>query len=195
MGGFGSGLYYREKSGKGIAENSLPLDIRWLKRKSLLISGLNITLSWSRGDTVLASLEATIYENYMLLIYTHNKTEDIQQKLYFTYTPCNYGGTRIWFLCPLCGRRCAIIYMHEKYFACRICCGLTYRTCNETPIYRSFSKADKLRKRIGAKPGALNSLPYFKPKGMHQRTWDMIRIKIKCLEIKVIAELCRLIGV
>jgi hypothetical protein len=194
MGGWGSGLYDRIKGVKRIVENSLSLNILWFKRKGLLTPGSNIALSWSRGDTVLFSIEATAYENYLLLRYTNKKTEDVEQKINFTYTPCNYGGKRIWFLCPSCGRRCAIIYIHKKYFACRVCCDLTYRTCNETPRDRRFSKANKLRQLIGARPGALNCLPYFKPKGMHQRTWDMVRLEIKCLEIKGISEICRLIG-
>lgn len=45
-----------------------------------------------------------------------------------------------------------------------------------------FSKAEKLRKKIGADPGAANPLPIFKPKGMHQRTWDQIRRQIDKLE-------------
>jgi hypothetical protein len=196
MGGLGSGLYSRvKKSGKRIVESSLSLDIRWLKRKGLLIPGLNITLSWSRGDTIITNIETTVYDNYLLLIYTFKKTKNIEQKIYFTYTPCNYGGTRIWFQCPSCNRRCALIYIQEKYFACRICCGLTYRTCNETPIYRRFSKANKLRKRLGAQAGALNSFPSIKPKGMHKTTWLMIRIEILNIERKGLAELYRMLGV
>ena len=47
---------------------------------------------------------------------------------------------------------------------------------------RKTSKANKLRERIGAKPGAFNHLPIFKPKGMHQSTWARIRNEIQYLE-------------
>ncbi len=63
-----------------------------------------------------------------------------------------------------------------------MCCNLTYAICNETPKERLFSKADKLRKSIGAKPGAFNPLPYFKPKYMRYTTWMKIRYRINCLE-------------
>ena len=33
-----------------------------------------------------------------------------------------------------------------------------------------FTKANKLREKVGAEPGAFNPLPYSKPKGMHQKT-------------------------
>lgn len=195
MGGWGSGSYYRARSSKRVAERSLPLDIRKLKRQGLLIPGQWITSSWSTGGNIHSSIVAVVHKDHLLLRYTHKKTEDVEQKIYFTYTPVNYGGKRIWFRCPFCGRRCAIIYNFEKYFACRLCCGLTYQTCNETPRDRRFSKANKLRKRLGAKPGAFHFLPYFKPKGMHQTTWVKIRIEIKCLEAKSIAELFRMAGV
>ncbi len=127
--------------------------------------------------------------------YTYKKTESVEQRVYFTYTPCNYGGKRIWYSCPFCGRRCAVIYSCGRYFACRVCADLTYDTCNETPNDRLFNKANKLRKFIGAEPGAFNSLPYLKPKGIHQKTWDRIRNKIQCLEHIGIAEMGRRLGV
>lgn len=48
-------------------------------------------------------------------------------------THCNYGGKRYWFLCPICKKRVAKIYLPPKgkYFACRACHYLTYRSCNE----------------------------------------------------------------
>ncbi|MBT6340861.1 MAG: hypothetical protein HOJ48_16350 [Desulfobacula sp.] len=195
MGGWGSGSYYRMRSSKGMAESSLPLDIRELKRKGLLTPGGTITTKWSRGGNVHSSIGAIVYKDHLLLRYTHKKTDVVEQNVFFTYTPCNYGGERIWFQCPFCGRRCAVIYSYGKYFACRICCNLTYETCNETPRDRRFSKADKLRKRIGAEPGSFNPLPYFKPKGMHQTTWDRIRGEIQYLEGIGFVELGRMLGI
>ena len=48
-------------------------------------------------------------------------------------TRCNYGGKRYWFLCPICKKRVAKIYLppRGKYFACRACNYLTYRSCKE----------------------------------------------------------------
>ena len=195
MGGWGSGSYYRIRKYKRTAENSLPLDVRKLKRHGCLTPGRWFFWQWSTGDNVHSSIGATVYKDHLLLKYTHKKTEDVEQKIYFDWTPCYYGSERVWFRCPFCGRRCAIIYIQEKYFTCRLCCGLTYQTCNETPRDRRFSKANKLRKRLGAKPGAFHFLPYFKPKGMHQTTWVKIKIEIKCLEAKSIAELFRMMGV
>jgi hypothetical protein len=75
-----------------------------------------------------------------------------------------------------------VIYSIGKYFGCRICGNVAYQTQNETWRDRLFTKADKLREKIGADPGALNPLPIFKPKGTHQKTWDRIRWQIMRLE-------------
>ena len=181
MGGWGSGSYLRISS-KGTAESSLPLDIRKIKREGCLTPGRWFSWQWSTGGNVHSSIGATVHKDHLLLRYTHKKTEAVEQKIYFTWTLCNYGGKRVWFSCPFCNRRCAVIYSRGKYFACRKCCNLTYITSNETSTDRLASKANKLRKRIGAKPGAFNHLPIFKPKGMHQLTWIRIRNEIQYLE-------------
>ena len=48
-------------------------------------------------------------------------------------TPCNYGGKRYWWLCPVCGKRVAKLHLRPegRYFACRSCNYLTYRSCKE----------------------------------------------------------------
>ncbi len=193
MGGWRSGSYYRGRSGKCTVEGSLPLDIRKVKRDGCLTPGRWFAWQWSTGGSVHASIGATVYEDFLHLDYTHKKTEDIQQRIYFDWTPCNYGGKRVWFRCPCCGRRCAVVYSGGKYFACRVCCNLTYAICNETPRERRFTKAGKLRKKIAAKAGAANPLPIFKLKNMHQKTWDRIRRKIELLENRGFADLDRMI--
>ena len=49
-------------------------------------------------------------------------------------TPLRFGGVRWWFSCPGCGRRCAKLHRPRsgEEFYCRLCCGLTYRSCQES---------------------------------------------------------------
>lgn len=126
MGRWGSGSYYRMKDGKSTVESSLPLDVRRLKRKGCLTPGSVFSWQWSRNGNVRASIGITVHEDYLLLQYIHKKTEDITQWIYFDRTPCNYGGERIWFRCPSCDRRCAVVYGAGRYFACRKCYNLGY---------------------------------------------------------------------
>ena len=194
MGGWGSGSYYRALQGKAAAESSLPLDIRKISREGCLTPGRCFSWQWSAGGNVHSSIGATTHEDYLFLHYTHKKTEEVKQRIDFDWTQCNYGGKRIWFLCPGCGKRMAILYGAGKYFLCRHCHNLTYQTCNETPRNRLFSKANKLRGKIGAKAGCLNPLPLLKPKGMHQVTWSKIRAEVQHIEMVGIVRIGRLIG-
>jgi hypothetical protein len=189
MGGWGSGR--PSGYGKRKAEDALPVDIRKWARQGLIFPGSTITSSWSIGGRVHSSIGAVALADRLILQYKY-RGESIEQDIRFTWTRCNFGGKRIWFLCPYCSRRCAVVYSCGKYFACRICGNIAYSTQNESRRERLFTKADKLRKKIGAKAGAANSLPIFKPKNMRQKTWDRIRWQIEFLENRGFADLDRM---
>lgn len=70
---------------------------------------------------------------------TSNETKTFDYCVEIATTPCNFGGVRRWFICPAvkdgipCGRRVGKLYIppNGKYFACRTCYNLTYRSCQE----------------------------------------------------------------
>jgi hypothetical protein len=72
-----------------------------------------------------------------------------------TSTPCNYGGVRWWYLCPVskkgvpCRRRVRILYtpFGQPIFACRRCNNLTYESCQRsgTYFYESVSRPMDIR--------------------------------------------------
>lgn len=191
MGGWGSG----RPSGYGNrkAEDALPVDIRKWNRQGLIYPGSIITSSWSIGGRVHSSIGAVAWVDRLTLQYNH-RGEPVEQDIMFTWTRCHFGGKRIWLVCPFCSRRCAVVYSCGKYFACRICGEIVYRTQSESRRERLFSKAEKLRKKIGAKAGAANPLPIFKPKHMHYKTWMRIRLQIELLESRGFADLDRMLS-
>jgi hypothetical protein len=191
MGGWGSGRL--KGYGKRKAEDALPVDIRKWNRQGLIYPGSMITSSWSIGGRVYSSIGAVAKVDRLTLQYNHSG-KPVEQDIMFTWTRCNFGGKRIWFLCPYCNRRCAVVYSCGKYFACRICGKIAYRTQSETSRERLFSKADKLRKKIGAKAGAANPLPIFKPKNMHYTTWMRLRWQIELLESRGFRDLGRMMN-
>lgn len=87
-----------------------------------------------------------------------------------------------------------MVYSAGKYFFCRVCQGQVYASTCETSRDRKFRKAGEVRRKIGAKQGSLNRLPIFKPKGMHQKTWDRIRWEIQELEHQGWVEMGRMMG-
>ena len=60
-----------------------------------------------------------------------------------TTTP-TYGGLRWWFICPLvingveCNRRVRKLYLYGRYFGCRHCHNLTYRSSQEAHRFERF---------------------------------------------------------
>ncbi|MBU6427256.1 hypothetical protein KGQ27_03420 [Patescibacteria group bacterium] len=56
------------------------------------------------------------------------KIEALGKKISTTTTPCHFGGTRFWFICPGCSRRIGTLYktpMNDELL-CRKCHGLRY---------------------------------------------------------------------
>jgi len=88
-------------------------------------------------------------EKYVRFYYTvtdrsSGEKTDYDYKVALTTTPCNFGGVRYWFICPLftngvyCGRRVAKLYKAPgaKYFGCRHCYNLSYESRNECRLGR-----------------------------------------------------------
>ena len=90
-------------------------------------------------------------------------------------TDCNLGGQRVWFWCPGCGRRVAVLYGWEV-FSCRHCRNLAYASQRETANDRIIRRADSIRERLGWEIGIANPRGG-KPKGMHWKTYWRLRIR------------------
>ena len=86
-------------------------------------------------------------------------------------TPCHLGGHRHWFLCPSCGRRCAILYPSR----CRTCVNGRYAVELMTLDDRRLAKAFKLRRKLGQETGGVVSAFPLKPKWMRWHTYFRIK--------------------
>lgn len=82
------------------------------------------------------------------------------------WTPCHFGGSRGWFLCPACKRRCALVYWIFDRWGCRTCQQLTYYSSQGSPWVRSVRRANRVRNRLVISEGRA-----WRPKGMHWRTF------------------------
>jgi hypothetical protein len=140
VGGPGSGRYggYGKKA---VVEDFLSLDVQRLQREGCLTSGRAFTWSWERAGREVASISVTALRGAVELSYTtttpFGAREDVCYRVYLTRTRCNFGGFRPWFVCPGvgCGRRIAKLYGPPgRYFLCRHCYDLSYRSRQEKPI-------------------------------------------------------------
>lgn len=96
------------------------------------------------------------------------------QRVRVDRTPQHLGGTRAWFLCPACGRRCAILYPVK----CRKCMGLHYRLEHLSPYDRATLRAQRLRMSLGGTANLTEPIPP-KPKWMRWNTYFARREQIK----------------
>src|SRR3989344_2063829 len=106
-------------------------------------------------------------ESYLRIYYTQTDEDgnkkDFDYKIPITTTPCYFGGKRYWFICPwyankvYCGRRVGVLYLGDKYFACRHCYHLTYNSRNLGGISKVAGQAisapelDRLKKEVKCK--------------------------------------------
>jgi len=158
------------------AEWSNRLKIFWLKKNGYLPIGDNWQsggIKWTYGNEnessisfiVSTNILNTIDNNYIKLSYTQTnretaEKENMDYKIQLTTTPCNYGGVRYWFICPLykngkyCGRRVGVLFSIGKWFGCRHCGEITYALQMESGKFRwngisikDIAKAEKEVKR------------------------------------------------
>jgi hypothetical protein len=119
-----------------------------------------------------------VESNQIMLSYHDHKVTGnpriVSHPIYISWSSCQYGGQRPWFICPVlgCGRRVAILY-HQYIFACRHCNQLAYPSQNETITDRLTRRADTIRKVLGWEPGIFNGKA-LRPKGMHGRRFERL---------------------
>ena len=175
MGGRGSGRR-TSYGGKPETHDAMPLDIRKLTRKGLLVPGNSLSYKWSVNDQQVAGISIRVEFNYgLMLSYRVKSTGEVVEQLVQTQTsPCHLGGQRRWFTCPGCNKKVAMLYAPGKYFVCRQCGGLAYATQKEGIGDRASRRADKIRKRLGWEAGILNGSGC-RPKGMHKSTYQRLK--------------------
>jgi hypothetical protein len=95
--------------------------------------------------------------------------------------PCQYGGFRYFFKCPLCQMRMRMLYLAEQsLFLCRKCLNLAYKSQKLCPSKRYRYEMDKIE--AGLKNRGGNA--YKRPKGMRCGTFKTLRDKYRAYSIK-----------
>ncbi len=151
MGGPGGGRWRSLLRAEAV-EDCLALDVAQL--------GVGGVLTWTnaRGEPVASmgcELDLRDPETpSVILRYTTRTGEAVASVVRLDATRPHFGGLRRWLACPCCGRRAAKIYLPpgRRFFACRTCHGLTYRSCQESHTVDSLSRVRKALKKMLAEP-------------------------------------------
>lgn len=140
MGGWGSGLY-RSRNKKTTIEQSLTFSVGNFHRRKRTKGSGGITWTWWSGNTFSLAYIFSFHGSPVLTLkYSWGTGENIEIPLRLQSTSTNFNGSRWWFTCPLidrgvpCNRRVGKVYLPPgaKYFGCRHCHNLTYRSCQES---------------------------------------------------------------
>jgi len=151
---------------KATAERSSAINIFWLKKNGFLDKNFSYNsgnIRWKRGiNDIDCSVGFSINRDnwgtssektYMKLQYTHTDSfsgqkNEMDYNISLVTTPCNYGGKRYWFVCPLCKkeyccrRRVGVLYSIGKWFGCRHCGKIAYQSQFEGGKYRIGSTTE-----------------------------------------------------
>ena len=168
----------RKKIGKATTTSALELDLRTLQRSGLISqANQRRIVSWSVRGVCVSGIDVHPIPNGVQLMYCRERIghgrERVEQHVTVEPTACNFGGQRYWFRCPVagCARRVAKLYLGEQgRFACRHCCRLVYESQRESKDIRAIRRAERVRERLGWRPGILNGHGSI-PAGIHGQTY------------------------
>lgn len=163
-------------------EQSMAFDIRQIARRGLLDAGNCFAWHWSSGGDPVGSVSVRVESDRVILSYQRTSDGESQQvECGLWMERCNGGyGSRRMFVCPRCGKRCAVVYFAGNYFACRKCLRLAYLSEAEDSMSRLWRKQRRIERRLAGEAGEWDG--WRKPKGMHQVTFDRLRGKIDQIE-------------
>ncbi|WP_157080366.1 hypothetical protein [Sphingobium cloacae] len=157
MGGIGSGALRSRHVGD--VEDVLALDIRVLRRLGVVRPGECVidTICWSTGghERPQARLRIDLSDSArgMMAITAHMPDDAVTQRIAIEGIASGFGGIRYYFLCPVTGQRCEILYYTDGRFASRHAHRLTYASQNMTDLTRAHRRIIMLRRRLEGSKG------------------------------------------
>lgn len=169
MGGIGSGRScWRSKN---FVEETRFITSKWVKAHLQLLQKQPLQVNWYQGKESIGSVSVSLVNlNQLCVWYKYRRSCEsdwlaVCEFISIQLSACRYGGVRLWFICPKCGKRITNIYV-DTVVACRNCLGLRYQCEYEDEMSRLQSKTRKIFDRIGN--------DCVRPKGMHRKTYERL---------------------
>ena len=146
---------------KTTVEECCRLDMTFLAKQVNLEQLDAAKIEWKSSWGKRSSIGVLVHPpERIILLYDVQKgrTGEIEKCKYYVFldtTPCYFGNKRWWFLCPVCNRRCRVLYLPgwATHFACRICHDLTYESRQEghsrwLALFRSMNEGPRLEEKL-----------------------------------------------
>ena len=140
MRGIGSSNWERWQR-KTTVEESLVFDLKAI-RKQLFVGVIGaMTWRWGKGSDAIVAYQIARLGGLLTLVlrYRWRDIEDVILPIQLSWTEPHFGGRRAWLWCPIlmsgvaCEGRMNKLYLppQAKYFGCRKCHDLSYRSSQE----------------------------------------------------------------
>lgn len=169
------------------AEGCFRIDVRQFKQRGLLFPGADFTWRWhyGSGGEQAGSIGVRVEQRQLTLQFSVNGA-NAGHAVELDRTACTFGGSRTWFRCPHCHRRCLVLYLRGGTFRCRRCGRVAYTSQSEDVIGRSWRRQQRLEARLG---------PYgARPKRMHRATYERLRAAVWACEEQREDEIARVLA-
>jgi hypothetical protein len=148
----------------------LSIDVRDIARRGHIDRSAAFSWRWTRGDEPMGNIGITVQARTALTltycITQAGQAQNFAERVALTYTPCHFGQSRPWLLCPRCGHRVAKLYMRSARFACRCCQRVAYASQSQDALDRLWGRQHKMEAKLREY--------WQRPKGMRQRTYDRL---------------------
>jgi hypothetical protein len=163
---------YERSDVKRTVESYDALDIRFVIRQGHSV-GAFLRLDWDGPLGRQSSADMWFGTTGATLFWADPEGQPVVQNLEIERIPQHFGGARPWWICPDCGRRCAIVYGFADRFACRQCGNLAYTTSQSAAWIRKLRKARKAGARLELLRVGDRIVP-IRPTGMHRATFNLL---------------------
>ncbi|MDP2005524.1 MAG: hypothetical protein Q8K45_07580 [Rubrivivax sp.] len=163
-------------------ESCRRIDVRTFAREGLLTAGNTFAWTWWQD---LKECRVEVEGNALVLRHSL-ALAPTAQRVPILRTDCPFGGTRPWFECPGCSRRCALLFLRPWGFVCKRCGGLAYTSEREDEIARGARARNKAAARLGA--GGQ------RPKSMRHAKYGAIVERVQAAERRCITAMTHAIG-
>ena len=131
----------------------LSVDVRGLARDGLLDRSGWRSLTWTQdGEQVGAvglHIDAGESVRFDFTQTRNGEARRVSVAAWLERTHCHFGGSRWWWRCPNCSRRCARLFIVTGGLGCLSCLRMAHRSQRMSPIDRSWRRTAKAEQALG----------------------------------------------